>query len=142
VSRIVLFALDELRARYGGRLPSGADPRHHTGPFQAFREALLREAARGTGSMRLSMWWEGTYNGYSLAVAFEPAEALPDLAGLEAVCPIEGERMGEPRPDAVPMAEVTGGRAAVARDAAGAAHEAPFGAATGHFGAPGMKRVS
>lgn len=100
------------------------------------------------------MWWEGSYNGYCLAVAAEPAEALADLdAGL--VCAPEDERLEPgaadreaphrpvpgPARERYPLAEVAPGRAVVARDPDGTSYEAPFGAAAGHFGAPGMRRV-
>lgn len=140
-ARILLFSLDDLRARHGGRVPAGADPRHDTSPFRAFRAELLALAARvARGPAELSFWWEGTYNGYALAVAVTPADALP---GLEpgAACPLDDERVAAPRADRYPLAHVQPGTAEVARDADGAAWEAPFGAATGHFGAPGVRRV-
>jgi hypothetical protein len=73
-------------------------------------------------------------------VTVEPDGALPalDLAG---VCPVELDEVAPPRPDRYPLARVEPGRATVAREADGSVHEAPFGAATGHFGAPGMRRV-
>ncbi len=140
-ARILLFALEELRRRYGGLVPEGADPRSDTSPFRAFRERLLAEVAgAATGPVRLSMWWEGTYNGYCLAVACEPAEAV---AALEAgaACPVEAERVAPPPQGGYPLARVAPGRAEVERDDGGAAFEAPFGAASGHFGAPGMRRI-
>jgi hypothetical protein len=140
-ARVILFSLDELRRRYGPRLPAGADPRRDTAPFRAFREVLLTAAARAAdGPAELSIWWEGTYNGYCLAVAFEPAEGLTHLDG-GAVCPVEEERVAPPRPDGYPLAHVAPGQAEVARDREGAAFEAPFGSPTGHFGAPGIRRV-
>jgi hypothetical protein len=141
VARVLLFALDELRRRYGHRTPPGADPRHDGTAFRAFREALLAEAARAaTAPATLGWWWEGTYNGYCLAVACEPAEAL---AGLDpgAACAPEDERLAPARADGYPLGRVVPGRAEVARDGEGAAFEAPFGAPTGHFGAPGARRV-
>jgi len=140
-ARTFLFAVEELRRRYGHLVPAGADPRSDTSPFRAFRERLLEEAAlAAAGPARVSMWWEGTYNGYCLAVAFAPAGAVTRLdAGT--VCPVELERVAPPRPDGYPLATVAPGRAEVARDDGGSAFEAPFGAAAGHFGAPGMRRI-
>jgi hypothetical protein len=155
-ARVVLFHLDELRRRFGAVASQGADPRSDTAPFRAFRDRLLAEAARSArGAASLSMWWEGSYNGYCLAVAAEPAQALQGLRP-ERVCPPEEERLeavpgdgGAPhapvagsRRDRYPLAEVVPGRAEVARDPDGTCYEAPFGAATGHFGAPGMRRVT
>lgn len=140
-ARILLFALDDLRARHGGCVPAGADPRHDTSPFRAFRAELLALAARAaSGPAELSFWWEGTYNGYALAVAIVPPDAL---AGLEpeAACPLDDERVATARADRYPLAFVQPGNTEVARDADGAAWEAPFGAATGHFGAPGVRSV-
>jgi hypothetical protein len=140
-ARILLFSLDDLRALHGARVPPGADPRTDTAPFRAFRETLLELAAgAATGPCRLGMWWEGTYNGYSLAVAAEPAEALASLDPSPA-CPLDAERVARPRADAYPLARVEPGRAELARGPDGEAFEAPFGAPTGHFGAPGMRRV-
>ena len=155
-SRVLLFHLDELRRRFGALVPEGADPRADTAPFRAFRERLLDEGARAARApASLSMWWEGSYNGYCLAVAAEPAEALADL-DAERVCALEDERL-EPgaggaqvangsiasaRRESYPLGEVAPGRAEVARDPDGTCYEAPFGAATGHFGAPGMRRVT
>ena len=141
-ARIFLFALEDLRARFGGALPPGADPRHDAGPFRAFRAALLgacAAAARARGAAW--MWWEGTYNGYALAVAVEPPGALagPDL---EAICPVDAERVAEPRPERYPLARLAPGEAEPWRDEAGCLWEAPFGAPAGHFGAPGMRRVT
>ncbi|HET6440277.1 MAG TPA: hypothetical protein VFG59_19590 [Anaeromyxobacter sp.] len=140
--RILLFALEELRAHYGHLTPAGADPRHDTSPFRAFRAALLAActtAAREPAT--LSMWWEGTYNGYALAVAAEPAEAFPDL-DLGGVCALEAERLAPPRRDRYPLGRVEPGRALPAPDAGGALWEAPLGAPAGHFGAPGMRRMT
>jgi hypothetical protein len=140
-ARILLFDLDELRHRYSTRLSPGADARHDTEPFRAFREALLAAAARAaTAPAALTMWWEGTYNGYALAVAAEPPDALAAL-DPSPFCPADGERVAPPRADRYPLALAGPGRAEVARDRDGATWEAPFGAATGHFGAPGMRRV-
>lgn len=140
-ARVLRFDLDDLRAAYGGLVPAGADPRHDTTPFRAFRAALLAAAARAAvGPCRLDLWWEGTFNGYALAVAVTPPDALPglDLAGL----PAPGdERVAPPRPDRYPLAHVEPGRATVARNPDGTTNEAPFGAATGHFGAPGMRAI-
>jgi len=140
-ARTFLFALEELRRQYGHLVPEGADPRSDTSPFRAFRERLLAEAAlAAAGPARLSMWWEGTYNGYCLAVACAPAEAVAHLdAG--AACPVEAERVAPPRQDGYPLARVAPGSAEVARDDGGATFEAPFGAAAAHFGAPGMRRI-
>jgi hypothetical protein len=141
-ARILLFSLEDLRSRHGALVPEGADPRVDTAPFRAFRRALLEAAARTTTRrVELSMWWEGTYNGYVLAVAAEPPDALADL-DPRAACPLDGERVAPPRDDRYPLADVEPGRAAVARDRDGATFEAPFGEATGHFGAPGMRRIT
>ncbi|HET7824249.1 MAG TPA: hypothetical protein VFK90_02905 [Anaeromyxobacter sp.] len=140
-TRILLFSLDDLRDRYGslGRGPS--DPRSDTSPFRMFRTALLAQAARAAdGRCVLTMWWEGTYNGYALAVAIEPAAPLAAIDTRPA-CPVEGERIAPPRPDRYPLAHVEPGRAEVARDPEGGTWEAPFGQATGHFGAPGMRNI-
>ncbi len=140
-ARIVLFALDDLRDRYGALAPRGADPRTDTAPFRHFRTALLALAARAAeGRCDLSMWWEGTYNGYALAVAIEPPGSLPALDPRPA-CPPEAERLAPPRADRYPLAHVEPGRAEVARDRDGGTWEAPFGQATGHFGAPGMRNI-
>lgn len=140
-ARILLFALEELRHRYSGRGTPGADPRHDTAPFRAFREDLLAAAARAAvAPATIAMWWEGTYNGYALAVAAEPADALAAL-DPSPFCPADAERVAPPRADRYPLAVAEPGRAAVARDADGATWEAPFGVATGHFGAPGMRRI-
>ncbi len=141
-ARILLFALEDLRSRYAALVPAGADPRTDTTPFRAFRAALLEAAARAASARcALSMWWEGTYNGYSLAVAAEPPDALASLDAAGA-CPIDAERLAPPRPERYPLADVAPGRAEVARDDGGAAWEAPFGVAAGHFGAPGMRRIA
>jgi hypothetical protein len=140
-ARILLFSLDDLRHRYDSLVPEGADPRTDTAPFRAFRLALLALAARAaTRACHVSMWWEGTYNGYSLAIAAEPPEALAELDPGPA-CPLDAERVAPPRADRYPLAHVEPGRAAVARDADGGTWEAPFGEATGHFGAPGVRKV-
>ncbi len=140
-ARILRFALEDLRRAHGARVPPGADPRSDTAPFRAFRERLLDAAARAaTGEADLAMWWEGTYNGYALAVAISPPDALPGL-DAEAACPVEDDEVAEPRAGGYPLAHVEPGRAEVARDAGGATYEAPFGAAAGHFGAPGMRRI-
>jgi hypothetical protein len=141
-ARILLFALDELRARYADRLTPGADPRADTAPFRAFRATLLALAARAASApARLTMWWEGTYNGYALAVAAEPAEALAGLDPSPA-CPADAERLAPARADPYPLARVEPGRAEVARGPEGETFESPFGEATGHFGAPGMRRIA
>ena len=140
-ARVLRFSLDELRRRYGHLVPEGADPRLDTSPFRAFREALLEAvAAAARGPAELSMWWEGTYNGYALAVAVEPAGALPALDPSPA-CPADEERVAPARAVAYPLARAAPGRAEVARGPGGETYEAPFGAATGHFGAPGIRRV-
>jgi hypothetical protein len=141
MARILLFALDELRRRHGGSATPGVDPRHDVGPFRAFREALLHEAARSaTGPAELAMWWEGSFDAYSLAVSCEPAASLAALDPSPA-CPVDEERVAPPRADGYPLARVVPGRAEVARDAGGGTYEAPFGAPTGHFGAPGVRRM-
>ncbi len=141
MARILLFALDELRRRHGRTATPGLDPRHDTAPFRAFRAALLEEAARvASGPAELRMWWEGSFDAYSLAVSVEPADALPGLDPAGA-CPVDEERVAPPRADGYPLARVGPGRAEVARDADGGTWEAPFGAPAGHFGAPGMRRT-
>jgi hypothetical protein len=140
-ARIWLFALEELRARFGAAATPGLDPRHDGAPFRAFRAALLpRVAAAANGPAELAMWWEGTYNGYLLAVSAEPEDALREL-DPSPVCPPDDARVAPQRADRYPLALVEPGRATVARDRDGATWEAPFGAATGHFGAPGMRRA-
>ena len=141
MARILLFALDELRRRHGATATPGLDPRHDVAPFRSFRAALLAEAARAaTGPAELRMWWEGSFDAYALAVSCEPAGAL---AGLDpsGACVLDEERVAPPRPDGYPLARVEPGRAEVARDEGGGTYEAPFGAPTGHFGAPGMRRM-
>ena len=141
MARILLFALDELRRRHGDADTPGVDPRHDVAPFRAFRAALLAEAARvACGPAALTMWWEGSFDSYSLAVSCEPGESLAALAP-SAACALEDERVAPPRADGYPLAHVEPGRAEVARDPGGATFEAPFGAPTGHFGAPGMRRM-
>jgi hypothetical protein len=142
-ARILLFSLDELRRRWAAPDACGnpGDPHLDGAPFRAFRDRLLAAAARAaTAPARLSMWWEGTYNGYCLAVGCDPAGALAGLDPSEA-CPLEDERVGSPHADGHPLARVGPGRAEVARDPDGASWEAPFGAPAGHFGAPGIRRV-
>jgi hypothetical protein len=140
-TRVLLFSLDDLRDRYGALVPEGEDPRTDTRPFRAFRLALLALAARSAErAFDLSMWWEGTYNGYALAVAGDPLDAAAGLDPRPA-CPVEAERVASPRADRYPLAHVEPGRARLARDGDGGTWEAPFGEATGHFGAPGMRKV-
>jgi hypothetical protein len=144
--RLLRFDLDELRRAYGRLVPPGADPRHDTSPFRAFREALLAAAAGvAVGPCELEVAWTGTFNGYVLLVAVTPPGALP---GLEAAAlaraglpPLDDDRVAPPPPDRYPLAHVEPGRATVARNADGTTNEAPFGAATGHFGAPGMRAI-
>jgi hypothetical protein len=139
--RVLQFSLDELRRAFGGQGTPGADPRHDTAPFRAFRAALLEAAVRAaTRPCDLSIWWDGGFNGYWLAVAVEPADALPGL-DLARVCAVDGDEVAPLRPDRYPLAHVEPGRATVARAADGTTHQAPFGAATGHFGAPGIRRL-
>jgi hypothetical protein len=141
MARILLFALDELRRRHGAAATPGLDPRHDVAPFRAFRAALLSEAARAaTGPAELRMWWEGSFDAYSLAVSCEPAAALSGLDPSRA-CVLDEERVAPPRADGYPLARVEPGRAEVARDEGGGTYEAPFGAPTGHFGAPGIRRM-
>ena len=140
-ARILRFALDELRRAFGGHLTPGADPRHDTAPFRAFRAALLEAAASAAvRPCELSMAWGGTFNGYWLLVSVEPADALPGL-DLAVVCAVDQDEVAPARPDRYPLAHVEPGHATVARAADGTTHEAPFGAATGHFGAPGIRRL-
>ncbi len=141
---ILLFALDDLRARYGGLVPEGADPRHDTAPFRAFRSVLLEAlAAAARAPAELGMWWEGGYNGYWLALALDPAGAVPGAAEAAGrACPVDDVRIAAPRADRYPLGRVSPGHAEVARDQDGAVVEAPFGAPTGHFGAPGMRRIA
>ena len=140
-ARVLLFSLDDLRARYGALVRPGADPRTDTAPFRVFRAALLELAAEAaSGPCELSMWWEGTFNGYALAVAATPPGALAALDPSPA-CPADAERVAPPRADRYPLAHVGPGHAEVARDPDGATCEAPFGEATGHFGAPGIRRI-
>ncbi|HEY7724153.1 MAG TPA: hypothetical protein VH880_02375 [Anaeromyxobacteraceae bacterium] len=141
-AQVLLFSLEELRRRHGDAATPGADPRDDTAPFRAFRGALLAAAARlAAGEAALSMWWEGTFNGYHLAVQADPAEALPDLPrAAAAACPVEAVRLAPPRTDGYPLARVRPGSAEPERGAGGELFEAPFGAGGGHFGAPGMRR--
>ena len=139
-ARIVRFAVEDLRARHPAA--AGVDPRLEAAPFRSFRAALLEAAAHAaTAPASLSMWWEGTFNGYALAVAIMPDGAVTPAA-LEAACPVDGERTGVPAADARPLATVAPGRSEVARDREGSAWEALFGAAGGHFGVPGMRRAT
>lgn len=141
MARILLFALDELRRRHAGAATPDLDPRHDGAPFRAFRDALLAEAARAaTAPAELTMWWEGSFDSYSLAVCCDPAAALLALDPSPA-CPLEEERVASPRADGYPLARVEPGRARVAHDPDGSTCEAPFGAPTGHFGAPGVRRI-
>jgi hypothetical protein len=140
-AHIFLFSLEELRDRFGAATPAGADARHDTAAFRAFRAALLAAcAAAARAPLSLSMWWEGTYNGYALAIAAEPTEALGPV-DLSAVCPADAERTGTPRAERRPLGRAWPGGAEAEQDAEGASWEAPFGAAAGHFGAPGMRRI-
>lgn len=139
---VLLFALEELRRRFGHLGAEGADPQSDTAPFRAFRERLLAAAAaRARGDVRLSMWWEGTYNGYALAVEADPAAALPWEEAAAEICPVEERRLAPPRKDGYPLARVGPGRADLERGPDGALVEAPLGAPAGHFGAPGMRRI-
>lgn len=144
-ARILRFDLDGLRHAYGHLVPRGADPRHDTTPFRAFRAALLEAAAgAATAPCLLELWWEGTFNGYALAVAATPPEALPALTAALAragLPPPDDERVAPPPAARYPLAHVEPGRATVARSPDGTTSEAPFGAATGHFGAPGMRAI-
>jgi hypothetical protein len=144
VTALVLrFALDDLRRRFAAHATPGADPRHDAAPFRAFRAALLAEAARdAVAPAALAMGWTGTFNGYSLWVSADPADALPGLAAAAArVCEVDDARVAPPPAGGYPLAVVGPGSAEPARDEAGAPWEALFGVATGHFGAPGMRRV-
>ncbi len=140
-ARILLFSLDDLRERWGPLARRDGDPRSDTSAFRRFRTTILALAARAAeGPCDLSMWWEGTYNGYFLAVSIEPPGALRALDPRPA-CPVDDERVAPPRADRYPLADVEPGRAEVARAPDGGTWEAPFGEATGHFGAPGMRNV-
>jgi hypothetical protein len=140
-ARVLQFSLDELRSAFGHLATADADPRHDTAPFRAFRAALLEAAARAAiRPCELSMAWGGTFNGYRLLVSVEPPDALPGL-DLATVCPVEQDEVAPARPDRYPLAHVEPGHATPARAADGSTHEAPFGAATGHFGAPGIRRM-
>jgi len=76
---VLLFALEDLRRAHGRLASPGADPRHDTAAFRSFRERLLAAAADGARApAELAMWWEGTYNGYALAVQADPASAVPN----------------------------------------------------------------
>ena len=143
MAEILLFSLDELRARFAGTTPPDVDPRQDTTPFRAFRALLLPALAAGASSeTEVTMWWEGGFNGYALAVALEPAGAVPGAdARAAAVCPVDAIRVAPPRRDRYPLARLAPGRYELARDETGALVEAPFGAPTGHFGAPGMRRL-
>ena len=139
-ARIVRFAVEDLRERHPAA--PGTDPRLDAAPFRAFRAALLEAAAHAAvAPATLSMWWEGTFNGYALALAIAPDGAVAPAA-LQAACPVEGDRAGEPPAEARPLGTVEPGRAEVARDGDGAAWEAPFGGGGGHFGVPGMRRAT
>jgi hypothetical protein len=140
---VLRFALEDLRRAFGRRAVPGADPRHDTAPFRAFRERLLAAAsASARGQARLTFWWEGTYNGYALVVQADPAAAAPGLAGAAATaCPVEEGRLAPPRKGGYPLALVRPGSAELERDEEGALVEAPFGAPGGHFGAPGVRRI-
>ena len=144
MAEILLFALDALRARFPAPAEPAVDPRLDTGPFRAFRAALLAALAAGAaGEAELSMWWEGGFDGYALAVAVSPPGAVPDAAARAgAACPVDAARLAPPRRDRYPLARLAPGRFTLARDETGALVEAPFGAATGHFGAPGMRRLA
>jgi hypothetical protein len=140
-ARVLQFGLDELRRAFGHHARAGADPRHDTAPFSAFRAALLEAAARAAvRPCDLFLAWGGTFNEYRLLVSVEPADALPGL-DLTAVCAVEQDEVAPARPDRYPLAHVEPGHATVACAADGTTHQAPFGAATGHFGAPGIRRL-
>ena len=96
---VLAFALEDLRRSFGAAAPAGADPRHDTSPFRAFRHALLRVLARRASSAgTVSFWWEGTFNGYALAVSIEPHDAVGDVVSdVEAICPVESMRVATPR---------------------------------------------
>ncbi len=143
-AQIVLFALDELRARYGQLARPDTDPRVDTAPFRGFRAALLDVLAKSArGAADVTMWWEGGFDGYSLALAIEPADAVPDIERTVATaCPLDAARVAPPRRDRYPLAHIAPGAWDLAHDDGGAVVEAPFGAPTGHFGAPGMRRLT
>jgi hypothetical protein len=140
-ARLLRFDLDELRRAYGRLIPAGADPHHDTAPFRAFRAALLDAAARGAAApCLLEVCWSGTFNGYALVVAVTPPEALPGL-DLSSLPSLDDDRVAPPPADRYPLAHVEPGLATVARNGDGSTNEAPLGAATGHFGAPGMRKI-
>jgi hypothetical protein len=144
VTALVLrFSLDELRRRFAADATPGADPRHDAAPFRALRAALLAEAARcAVAPAALAMGWTGTFNGYSLWVSVAPSGALPGFeAAAATVCALDDARVAPAPAGGYPLAVVEPGRAEPARDEGGALWEALLGAATGHFGAPGMRRV-
>ena len=138
---LLRFDLDGLRRRYGHLVPPGADPRLDTTPFRAFRTALLVGVARAAvAPCRLTVGWAGTFNGYALVVKVAPAEALVGL-DLSAVGPAEVELVATDAVDGYPLADAEPGCATVALADDGATYQAPLGAATGHFGAPGMRAI-
>jgi len=142
---VLTFALEELRRAFGGQADPAVDARHDTAPFRAFRAALLEAAARtAVASADLRMWWEGTFNGYALAVQALPAGAVEGLeraaAKATGIDP-ESARLAPPRQDGYPLARIRPGSATLWRGEDGLLAEAPFGAPAGHFGAPGMRRL-
>lgn len=146
VNAVVLgFPLEELRRAFGAGAQGTAEPLHDTTPFRAFRDLLLGAAARtAVAPADLSVFWEGTFNGYVLAVQAWPADAVPGLAGAAAAaCGIAPDpvRLAPPWKDGYPLARIQPGGYTLARGEDGLLAEAPFGAPTGHFGAPGMRRI-
>jgi hypothetical protein len=137
--RVFLFHLDALRSRYGVAVPEGHHRGGDTASFLAFRGRLLAELAPCVLTpAELSAWWEGTYNGYHLAVAISPPSALSAAFDPELICALEAERVAPVPRNGYPLARLAPGGWELAQGVAGETVAFPFGAATGHFGAPGV----
>lgn len=137
-ARIFLFPLDALRSQYPAA-GEGRGPGSDTGPFLAFRSRLLAELSPCVQTpAELSAWWEGTYNGYHLAVAVSPPGALSGAFEPESICPLEAERIAPVPRNGYPLARLEPGGWTLAGGEAGETYEFPFGVAAGHFGAPGV----
>jgi hypothetical protein len=138
-AHVFLFHLDDLRSRYGAAVPEEHHRGSDTASFLTFRSRLLAELAPCVQRQaELSAWWEGTYNGYHLAVAVSPASALSTAFDPESICPLEAERVAPLPRNGYPLARLAPGGWELAQGAAGETYAFPFGAATGHFGAPGV----